>query len=764
MKDDPKDRLLHVITQSAVAFLCASLIARPLTSGETIGQDLRLLLQFFPLFAALLWLSRMVLNRELQYVRTALEVPLAVLVGAMLISLFRASCLFPALSTGFDWLIDLLLFLLVVQVAQDPSVRRSFERVFLATALVVAVYGIIQRVKGFPEMWVWIDRNPLEAKRMLGIWDPVNWNDLKSRLGTNEVFSTFLIPNALAGYFLMVVPVLGVSLWLSRFQGKLGKLAFGMKALAAVAVLSCLLLTGAKGAWACLPVQAAVFVLLLGDQLPERRRRTAILGLAGAVSLGALLLALVPRLRGYGLALWDSLHVRFGYWDTARVMLCDGANWLFGVGLANFQEAYPYYKTVTASEVQKAHNHYLQLWTEIGILGLAGFVAAWVICGVRSLRSPLATREEAAPERRTGEQVSLILGGLLGFVTISNFARPFKSVPSSNDDVLIGAGLFLLWAVYVLADGARARVESVPAEREAVLRRAGYLTGLAGMLLHSVIDFDLSVAGCSQSLWLLGGLALSMVVVRKVWRRRLGDVGQALSMLAALAVFAGLTLGVLPRVTESDVRGSRGREALGLALLERNAGKRAAQLEQAVEDFAAAAEQNPIDPDLQFDLGTAYQHLWMTTGQSDAVGKGYAAMKRAIDLAPFRAGYHYRLGQFLEMLGALEAPPSALETHILPGYESPGLTPEVPKRWRPALAEYQRVAELYPTKPEAQLAEADLLWKLKLRDHALARYRALLELDDRIDPRWRNLRLGKEIRTKIEERVSGPADKAGTGS
>jgi len=762
MKDDPKDRLLHIITQSAVAFLCASLIARPLTSGETIGQDLRLLLQFFPLFAVLLWLSRMVLRRELHYVRTSLEVPLAVLVGAMLVSLFRASCLFLALSTGFDWLIDLLLFLLIVQIAQDSSIRRSLERVFLATALVVASYGIIQRVKGFPEMWVWIEQNPLEAKRMLGIWDEVNWNDLKSRLGTNEVFSTFLIPNALAGYFLMVLPVLGVSLWRSRLQGKVGKLAFGMKALAALAVLICMLLTGAKGAWACLPVQAAVFVLLLGDQIPKRPRRLTIIGVAGAVGLGALLLTLVPRLRGYGLALWDSLQVRFGYWDTARVMLCDGVNWLLGVGLANFQEAYPYYKTITASEVQKAHNHYLQLWAEIGILGLAGFVAAWVICGVVSARSPLAPREDATPERRAGEQVSLLLGGLLGFVTISNFASPFKSVPSSSDDVVIGAGLFVLWAAYVLFDGARADPEEP--EREAALRRAGYLTGLAGMLLHSVIDFDLSVAGCSQSFWLLGGLALSMVAARKVRRRELGDLGQALSMLAGLGVFAALTLGILPRVTESDVRKGRGREALGLALLERDAGKRAVQLSQAVEDFTLAAEQNPIEPDIQFDLGTAYQHLWMTTGKSDAVAKGYAAMKRAIALAPLRAGYHYRLGQFLEMLGAVEDRPSAFEGQILPDYGSGDLGVEITKRWRPALAEYRRAAALYPTKPEAQLAEPDLLWKLKLKDQARARYRVILRLDDQIDPRWRNLKLQEAVRTRVEERVSVASGEAPSGA
>jgi tetratricopeptide (TPR) repeat protein len=751
MNENSKQLLLSAVSQGAVVFLSASLIARPLTSGETIGQDLDLLLQFFPLFAALLWLARMVLNREVRYEWTSLEAPLAIYAAAIVLSLFRASCLFPALMTAFDWLVDILLFCLIAQAARETGARRNLERVFLATAMVVAVYGLIQRFKGFPEMWEWIERNPDEARRMLGIWDDVNWNDLKSRLGTNEVFSTFLIPNALAGYFLMVIPVLAADLLLSGLGSRVQKLAFGMKCLAMAAVVGCMLLTGAKGAWLCLPVQGVLFLLLLGEHVPGRVRRYGIAGTIAAVALAAALLLLVPPLRERAWALWDSLHVRFGYWETSCVMLRDGLNAVFGVGLANFQEVYPFFKTVTASEVQKAHNHYLQLWTEIGIFGMAAFVAVWALCLFRSLRRPLA-EERQDESGKPWTQVSIFFGGLLGFLTVCNFAQPFKSVPSSTDAFLIAAAVFVLWTLYVAADGSNRGAGD--SRRETVVRRAGYLAAIAGILLHSLIDFDLSIPGCAQSLWLVGALALSLAASRGTWACALGEVRQGVSMLAVLAVFAGLTLGVLPRVTESEAMKARARDVLSQAVSQRDPQKRAGQLDTAIGDFLAAAARNPIDPDTLFEMGTAYQHVWMTTGDPEAAGMAYDAMKRGIELAPYRAGFHFRLGQFLEILAV--KPPAVLESHILPDYESGDVRLPVPRSLLPALAEYQRAADLYPTKPEAWLAVADMLWRIGLKEESLARYKDVLALDDQIHPRWHNLKLPADVRKRVEERLAGP--------
>ena len=457
-------------------------MVRPLTSGYTVGPDLDLLFQLFTLFAGLLWMCGMVLRREATIRLSGLEIPLALYAAFVVASVFRASCLMLALETAFDWIMDLVLFFVVYQVARERGPRRGLERAFLATAMVVAAYGLVQRVKGFPEMADWIRQNELEAKQLLGFWDEVNWNDLHSRLATNEVFSTFVIPNALAGYFLMVLPLLAAALIARAPRTAWGRVSRGAKWLTLLLVCVCMALTGAKGAWACVPVQAIVFLLLLGGNLQTRLRRGIIGAIVVLLAVATALLVLVPPLQSYAYGLWDSLSVRFGYWGTGQVMLADKLNFLFGVGPNNFQELYPFYKTVAASEVQKAHNHYLQLWAEIGLFGLVAFVAAWVLCAYRSIRSqadrdgaadesvarkedrrqasgsPKAPDRRQAPDRRLSpEGRSVLIGGAIAFLVACYFGGPFKNVPTSNDQALLAAIFFCLWCFYVFADSVGAR-------------------------------------------------------------------------------------------------------------------------------------------------------------------------------------------------------------------------------------------------------------------------------------------------------------------
>jgi hypothetical protein len=756
-----KQRLLDLLMQASMVFLCTSLVVRPLTSGFTIGIELTMLFQFFTLLSGLMWLSVMVLKRELRVVLPGVGVPLAIFAASIVVSVFRASCMFLAASTAFDWIVDLILFLLVLQLARDAENRQTLIRVCLATAFVVAVYGLIQYFKGFPEMKAWIEANTAEAQKALGIFDPINWNDLKSRLYTDEVFSTFVIANALGGYLVMILPLqfadLSVEMidregtFLGRLKDCLSKPSFIVKAVAFVLVLYCLFLTGAKGAWVCIPIQIAVFAFFLGNTVSRRRRLLVIGGVGASITAGILILVLAwltkgnsisDRIMGAAFGLWDSLYVRLGYWDTALQILKADGNFLLGVGANNFQEAFPGFKTVTSSEVQKAHNHYLQLTVELGIAGGAAFVAMWGILFVRASKYDVVDESEAPPARPRKAMALPACG--IGFLCVVVYADAFRNIPSSTDNVVIGVLLAGLWCAFFAISGS----EVFHSNHSKVWLKAAILAGLSGMLLHSVIDFDLYVAGCAQSLWLLGAIAISLQTGLRVKTFKLTPVWQVMLMFSSLIVFVILTSFVFPRVTESAGLKGSGQELIQNAIASKNSERRALGLQAGIIQLQLAQQLNPLNPDIPFELSTGYQHVWFTSGSLDAALACVESMERASALAPLRGGYHHQLAQFLQAVAVTH--PKTITLHLRNHFSIGDEYNTAPEVFRPALSQYARARELYPSKPTARLPEADLLWGLKIKDKAREKYSEILQIDDQIHPRWRNLKLSEEMRLRIE--------------
>lgn len=95
---------------------------------------------------------------------------------------------------------------------------------------------------------------------------------------------------------------------------------------------------------------------------------------------------------GYDLSARDlanpaSLKLRLDYWKTGAKMLA--GNPITGVGLGNYATAYPKYQDAGAAEVKMAHNDYLQILAETGLLGgllFVGFWVVWLIDAARTIR------------------------------------------------------------------------------------------------------------------------------------------------------------------------------------------------------------------------------------------------------------------------------------------------------------------------------------------------------------------------------------------
>ncbi len=70
-----------------------------------------------------------------------------------------------------------------------------------------------------------------------------------------------------------------------------------------------------------------------------------------------------------------SMRLRFTYWQVGMRMFQD--NPISGVGLGNFGLAYPIYQHPTDGDVREAHNSYLQIFSESGLVGGLFFVGFW---------------------------------------------------------------------------------------------------------------------------------------------------------------------------------------------------------------------------------------------------------------------------------------------------------------------------------------------------------------------------------------------------
>jgi len=292
--------------------------------------------------------------------------------------------------------------------------------------------------------------------------------------------------------------------------------------------------------------------------------------------------------------------VRSQYWIAACRMIA--AHPLRGVGLDNFGCRYPEYKNPQGWPVRRAHNHYLQLAADGGLLLLAAFLAAmFAILRGNVLRLASMT----APDMQTENQHRLlgIISGLAAFaITYYLFSRGIflglslefclREMRPDGGEWLAALGhgsmhllaLPLIWAsVFSASWQALTRVEILPWLR----------WGLLATLLHAAADFHLSFASISMIFWTAAALACGMPArpfrLSKAARLALLPVLLLAVMVWGMVATATLQGAVAARLAENS------RELLATA----SAAEYAARLSEAMEKHEDAMAARPRDAELR---------------------------------------------------------------------------------------------------------------------------------------------------------------------
>lgn len=316
------------------------------------------------------WLASVLVRRDRVLGRVPLLAPLLAFLAAIFLSFLQAQDLTSSLKELIKWLELLAVYVLAANVLRGRDQLRVLVVALVGMACLEAAFGLMQFVTrhGPPSFLI--------RGRFL------------------RAFGTFEQPNPFAGYLNLTLP-LALALFLSarggyRFLARGGWLG-GREPLVWGAA-SALLMAGvaaslSRGAWLALAA-AAVLLAAWVSQTPWRYLgwgafAAVVVAWIGAVGLlpGRLVTAILQAFSVANVA--TDLHrltpetfsaaQRLAYWIAGWRMFSDHA-WL-GVGMGNYAINYQKY-AVSGWETQLAHAHdyYLNLAAETGLVGLAAFL------------------------------------------------------------------------------------------------------------------------------------------------------------------------------------------------------------------------------------------------------------------------------------------------------------------------------------------------------------------------------------------------------
>jgi O-Antigen ligase len=287
---------------------------------------------------------------------------------------------------------------------------------------------------------------------------------LLTRIGSKRVFANFPLPNTLAGFLAMVLPLHLFLVYLaiqtdnvflsdsSKFLNKLFQSRWALIFLLSQLGLSLLtlIMTQSFGGWLCssgVAVSLGIF-LLRHRKIPLRSVAPIVWVLFIVV---AIWMAWITQQRGFHLwdlkALGNPIGLRWIDYKTAISIFRDFP--LAGVGLGNYGSINPVYQSAPQNVTQYAHNTFLQLLSECGLLFL-GLCFFLLLVAVRKLSNLLS--DILHPHPVHGFLGICLLGSLLAWV-VHNLIDIDFYFPSLGALGIFLLGLFLNLNKSRVADG-----------------------------------------------------------------------------------------------------------------------------------------------------------------------------------------------------------------------------------------------------------------------------------------------------------------------
>lgn len=339
--------------------------------------------QVLLLLTLAVWIGRGLSRRRLALPQTALNLPFALLLLVQLLTLPGAIAPTAGLTEMLKWVEMALIVWLIVDVVRDTAVV-DLRRAIIWLLVMLLAAGASQALVG---IWQFALRGEgPEHFLVLGRF--------------YRAYGTFEQPNPFGGYMnLSALLAWGVLIGILTARARTGLRGMSRSALlftlfvGATAVLTtlALLFSWSRGAWLGFAAGAAALLFFW-----PRRWWIGVVVVLLVVALFAvgLWLDVVPtavtaRLAGFaqdltfgdvrGVDINDANYAvleRLAHWQAALSMAREHL-WL-GVGIGNYAAAYPAYALINWPDpLGHAHNYYLNVLAETGVLGLLAYLVFW---------------------------------------------------------------------------------------------------------------------------------------------------------------------------------------------------------------------------------------------------------------------------------------------------------------------------------------------------------------------------------------------------
>nr|MBC7244917.1 O-antigen ligase family protein [Chloroflexota bacterium] len=325
------------------------------------------------------WLARMVAARRFWIPRAPLLLPLFLFLGAILLSTLPATSLELSVKEIVKWLEVALLYWFMADMVDERWAQWVVLSLLVAGSAeaLVGVYQFLRQVG--PEGFILFGR-------------------------FMRAYGHFAQPNPFAGYLGLTLPLayaLTLEAWsLIRARKTEQVLLGGVSIVAFATMLAAMIMSWSRGGWVGL---AAALMVITAVRSRTARGYALVIGLLVAYFLligGAQYLPpalvqrvsdFVPYLSGIDVtrvevtdANWAVVE-RMAHWLAAVGMFSDHP-WL-GVGIGNYPVAYPQYTLGRWREaLGHAHNYYLNIAAEAGVIGLGAYLLLFGACFTQTWR------------------------------------------------------------------------------------------------------------------------------------------------------------------------------------------------------------------------------------------------------------------------------------------------------------------------------------------------------------------------------------------
>lgn len=340
--------------------------------------------------ALLGWVWKVIAKRSFGWEHSFFELPVLVYLSAFVISIiFSQNRLKSLVSLGDEWLL-VIPFLLINNLKDEGFIKRLVNLILLISGI-VALYAIWQHYSGMD----------LLHHQQIG---PAFISPYKKY----RSIGFFSIPLTY-GFYAMLMGIL--SFCLGSFEKKTSLKTFYFT----VAVLT---VTANFFTYSRSTLYAQIFAFIIYFIFFKSRNKVReILAVAGYL---VIIYLIDPQILGRSLIAvqagsLEQADIRSVIWSTSFNIFKDHP--LFGIGFGNFSVFYERYLRVPSEIFGHAHNDFLNVAVNAGIVGLLAFIFMWFVCLKNLLRR--------YKEKKEGYPKALILGGVLS-VTAFLLASQFQ--------------------------------------------------------------------------------------------------------------------------------------------------------------------------------------------------------------------------------------------------------------------------------------------------------------------------------------------------